>query len=77
MSRGTRKDAPPFQAVRDAQGRSQAAVAEKADLNWSYYAQIERGEKVPSVPVLYRLSVVLGLDDLERQLRPFVRDGDG
>jgi transcriptional regulator with XRE-family HTH domain len=52
-------------------------VAEKAGLNWSYYAQIERGEKVPSVPVLYRLAVVLGLDDLERQLRPFVRDGDG
>jgi transcriptional regulator with XRE-family HTH domain len=77
MSRGTGNAAPPFQGVRGAQGRSQAAVAEKAGLNWSYYAQIERGEKVPSVPVLYRLAVVLGLDDLEQQLRPFVRDGDG
>ena len=44
---------------------TQAEVAEKADLNASYYAQIERGEVNLSIDKLQSIAKVLKIKSLE------------
>lgn len=41
---------------------SQAQLAQRADLHFSYVAQIERGEKMPSLKSLERISEALDAD---------------
>lgn len=53
-------------------GLSQRALAERAGLDWSYTAQVERGERNIALLNILRLSVALEMDvgDLTRGLRP-------
>ncbi len=47
--------------AREKAGLTQAELAEKAGLNGSYYAEIERGEVNPSVDKLHDIAQVLKL----------------
>jgi transcriptional regulator with XRE-family HTH domain len=62
----------PLAAVRRAQGLSTRDTARRAKIDPSHLVRIERGEVMPTVPVLYRLAVVLGLVELQRLLEPHV-----
>lgn len=49
-------------ALRLAQGLSQEALALEAGLDRTYISQIERGVSNPSVLVLLKISILLGVD---------------
>ncbi|KAF0815308.1 HTH-type transcriptional regulator SutR [Andreprevotia sp. IGB-42] len=49
-------------SAREAQAWSQEVLAEKADLNRSYLGEIERGDVVPSLHTMAKVSVALGLN---------------
>ena len=76
MSSGTVREAPPFRAVRRARGLTLAEVAERAHVDESHLSRVERSEKGCSVDLTHRLASVLGLDELERITRPYVRNDD-
>lgn len=42
------------------EGISKAALARKIGVSRSYITRIEKGERVPSVPILFKLSRALG-----------------
>jgi transcriptional regulator with XRE-family HTH domain len=46
---------------REASKRTQVSIAARAGISVDYLYQIERGLKVPSMPVLYRLASILGV----------------
>jgi transcriptional regulator with XRE-family HTH domain len=48
-------------AARDRLGLTQAQVAQKVGLVPGVYGRIERGDMMPSVPSLRRISIVLGI----------------
>jgi transcriptional regulator with XRE-family HTH domain len=48
-------------------------TARDAEIDAGQLARIEKGAAQPTVHVLYRLAHVLKLRDLERHLKPFVR----
>ena len=41
---------------------TQAEVAKRAGTNTNYYAKLERGESVPSLKMLEKITKVLGID---------------
>ena len=47
--------------LREKQGWSQEGLAERADLNRSYVGELERGQAIPSLLTLKKLSVALDL----------------
>jgi len=47
--------------LREQQGWSQEALAERADLNRSYVGELERGQAVPSLLTLKKLALALDL----------------
>ena len=47
--------------LREKQGWSQEVLAERADLNRSYVGELERGQAIPSLLTLKKLSVALNL----------------
>jgi transcriptional regulator with XRE-family HTH domain len=47
--------------LRERQGWSQEALAERADLNRSYVGELERGQAIPSLVTLDKLASALGL----------------
>jgi transcriptional regulator with XRE-family HTH domain len=47
--------------LREAQGWSQEQLAERADLNRSYIGELERGQAIPSLLTLKKLSIALGV----------------
>ena len=47
--------------LRESQGWSQEALAERADLNRSYIGELERGQAIPSLLTLKKLSIALGV----------------
>jgi transcriptional regulator with XRE-family HTH domain len=53
-------------------GWSQRVLAETAGLDWSYVAQVERGERNIALLNTLRLALALGMDpaELVRGLRP-------
>lgn len=59
-------------------GLSQEKLAELAELNTVYIGVIERGEKNPSIDILYRISKGLGisLSDLLKNLGETERETD-
>jgi transcriptional regulator with XRE-family HTH domain len=69
--RSTNKQIPPLRSIREARGQLLADTAIRAGITEGGLSRIERGERLPSLPVLYRLAVVLGLVELERLLRPY------
>ena len=44
---------------------SQAELAERSDISQGYLSSLERGEKQPTLPVLKRLAVALGISVAE------------
>lgn len=47
--------------ARTARGWTQQDVAERLDLSTEFYARLERGATLPSIPTLVRISAVLDL----------------
>ncbi len=47
--------------LREKQGWSQEVLAERADLNRSYVGELERGQAIPSLLTLKKLSVALDM----------------
>ena len=48
--------------VRNAQGLTQEALAEAAELHPTFISNVERGYRVPTVPTMLRLARGLGVD---------------
>lgn len=63
---------PPLRRVRVAQGRSLRDTARRAGIDPAHLSRVERGTKHLSVDALYRLAVVLELQELQRLLGPYV-----
>ena len=59
-----------LKAVREAHGLVLRDVAERAYVDQGQLSRVERGLSGLSVESLARVAGVLGLDDLERALRP-------
>jgi len=59
-------------AYRESLGLSQMAIAEKADLHFTYVSSVERGERNISLQNILRLAKALGVDpgELVKGLRP-------
>ena len=51
-----------LRARREAQGLTQAVLAERADLTENYLSAVERGLKLPALDTLDRLAKVLGVE---------------
>ena len=51
--------AKAVRTARKRQGLSQAAVAMRLDITVQHYSSIDRGQTLPSVPLLFRLGVAL------------------
>jgi transcriptional regulator with XRE-family HTH domain len=49
-------------ALRKARGLSQAEMAKKCGLHWTYIGGVERGERNPTLTTLRRLAESLGVD---------------
>jgi transcriptional regulator with XRE-family HTH domain len=64
---------PPLRAVREARGMGLREVAARAEIDPAHLSRVERGQRVLSVDALLRLSRVLGLQELERLIRPYAR----
>lgn len=47
--------------LREQQGWSQEALAERADLNRSYVGELERGQAIPSLLTLKKLALALDM----------------
>lgn len=62
-----------MRALRQAQKRTQADVAESAGIESSFYGQIERGANVPSLRTLLAVSAALGVGPAD--LLPVERQG--
>ena len=62
----------PLATIRKAHGYSVRHTAKEARTDPSNLLRIERGDVMPTVPVLYRLAGVLGLAELRRLLEPYV-----
>jgi transcriptional regulator with XRE-family HTH domain len=72
MTPSQRHTAPPFRRIREAHGLTLAEVAERVGCTGSHLSRVERGLVRPSVDVLYRLTVALGMRDERQALRPLV-----
>ena len=62
-----------LRAVREAHGLGLRDVAERAAVDQGQLSRVERGLSGLSVDSLARVAGVLGLDELERLLRPHLR----
>jgi XRE family transcriptional regulator, regulator of sulfur utilization len=49
-------------ALRESQGIAQEALALAADMDRSYLGRLERGEKQPSLDVVFRVAAALQID---------------
>lgn len=54
-----------FRKAREAAGLTQLEVAEKAEINVNYYAQVERGEVNVSYEKIKRIAKVLKIKTIE------------
>jgi len=59
-----------FKKLRQEQRMSQEDIAHKADLNFSYYGKIERGEQNPSI--LICLKIAWALEKKLPEIFPFI-----
>ena len=51
--------------LRSAAGLSQEELALRSGLNTSYFGQVERGEKCPTVDTIYKIAEALGVSPTE------------
>ncbi|MEZ5318420.1 MAG: helix-turn-helix transcriptional regulator [Vicinamibacterales bacterium] len=52
-------------SLREAQGLSQEAMAERGEFHWTYVSDIERGRRGPSLDVIGRIALALGVTPAE------------
>ena len=48
--------------LRQASGLSQEKLAAKADMSARYYQSIEAGQQMPSLDILFKIALALGVD---------------
>jgi transcriptional regulator with XRE-family HTH domain len=72
LSSATAELGARVRARRQELGRSQEALAQAADLHWTFVGQVERGRRNISLHNLLKLAVALDIDpgELVRGLRP-------
>lgn len=51
----------PVKTAREAAGLTQEELAKETELTQGYISQIERGERIPSIKTLRKISAVLGV----------------
>lgn len=71
MSSATAEFGARVRARRNELGLSQEALAEKAEMHWTYIGQVERGQRNISLHNIIRIAVALDLDpgELVTELR--------
>lgn len=67
-----RVDPPPLRAAREAKGLTLRAAAKESGIDPGHLSKVERGEKQLSIEALYRLAVVVDLDELANHLKPLL-----
>lgn len=70
----SRPQTSPLRSIREAQGLSLAAVAERARVDRGHLSRAERGRQTLSINALYRVAQALNMTVLSRQLEPYVRE---
>lgn len=63
---------PLLRVAREAKGLSLRATAQLSGIDPGHLSKVERGEKQLSIEALYRLAVVVDLDELAAQLKPIL-----
>ena len=66
---------PSLRAAREAKGMSLRAAARDSGIDPGHLSKVERGEKQLSVEALYRLALVVDLDELAEHLKPLLSRG--
>lgn len=66
--------ASPLRALRERRRWSLKTAAAKAQMDESHLSKVERGLAGLSVETLARLAEAYGLDELSRELAPYVRE---
>ncbi|MFD9221473.1 helix-turn-helix domain-containing protein [Streptomyces sp. NPDC060064] len=66
---------PSLRAAREAKGMSLRAAAQRSGIDPGHLSKVERGEKQLSIEALYRLALVVDLDELAGHLKPLVHPG--
>ena len=61
-----------LRSAREAKGLSLRVTAQMSEIDPGHLSKVERGEKQLSIEALYRLAVVVGLDELAAQLKPLL-----
>lgn len=62
----------PLREAREALGVGLRAQARQADIDPSHYSKIERGEVLPTLPLLLKIAASLGLVEIVDAIRPLV-----
>lgn len=63
---------PSLRTAREAKGLSLRATAHLSGIDPGHLSKVERGEKQLSIEALYRLAVVVDLDELASHLKPLL-----
>jgi transcriptional regulator with XRE-family HTH domain len=71
-STACRVDPPSLRAAREAKGLTLRAAAKESGIDPGHLSKVERGEKQLSIEALYRLAVVVDLDELANHLKPLL-----
>ncbi|MDG9717440.1 helix-turn-helix transcriptional regulator [Streptomyces sp. DH24] len=66
-----------LRAAREAKGMSLRAAAARSGIDPGHLSKVERGEKQLSLEALYRLAVVVDLDELAGHLKPLLPEEIG
>ncbi|MEV6571833.1 helix-turn-helix transcriptional regulator [Streptomyces sp. NPDC051577] len=65
----TRLNVTPLRAAREAKGLSLRAAALRSGIDPGHLSKVERGERQLSIEALYRLALVVDLDELAAHLQ--------
>jgi len=63
---------PSLRVAREAKGLSLRAAAQMSGIDPGHLSKVERGEKQLSIEALYRLALVVDLDELASHLKPLL-----
>lgn len=70
----TRTPGATLRSVREAHGLTLRQTAAAAGIDPAQLSRVERGRQQLSIDALYRLAGVLGLRELRKMIRPYVRE---
>lgn len=63
---------PSLRVAREAKGLTLRAAAHLSGIDPGHLSKVERGEKQLSIEALYRLALVVDLDELANHLKPLL-----